>query len=665
MGLLKLGSIYKKKSKKEPIIDQPPTPIAPKLEPLSLELNLNSIATIDSNTSSKPDNNNNNNSKAPAGTGSFMEDIFSQLDTKPSQNKDPLHQDFSLALALSQQLGLEDVKPSTTKSAPAKKTTPAASNNDFLLGNDSIYSSYLRAMDSDNQHSSSFGTSMFDHLLTKNNTTTYHRETQPQPQQPPPPPPTTQVVLDSDVSDSDEASEHSEDSASKEQASYRMTKGVRPIMERRAQDNRLLVQRKVDNWSKQVDPDAKLVETNESIINRMKDRHRNQVKMAALRQQQQQQQQMGHPHMVPQAYGMPLSQNNMVLPHPGMLMDPVHSMYYPQPEFPADYNTVMPPVPTSFMPHPAHAAPSSPPPREEMESYKPTIALSKSMSTPTIQRKTDRSAMMSLPNHSSSSDSNHISTDTDSMVAESPIPVEETPSLEDQSAAEEADAESSDDEERRSITLRKQKSKKQRQKSAETELSDTRANYRQVRSSRSAPNLKKNKKKKSSTASSRRNSQELSITSTPPSETVMTPPRPPLPNTFAQAMMEEDPNHGVPRSNSHHQMMQPHRHTLRHMKSEPELPKRNIQYQQQLNYEWERMQIHQREQQLKSQYQSKFNTSQQQQQQQQSYMAMYAPVYYPTARMPYSMDSHQDHRASQMSMNNPMVYQPNYYPHHR
>ncbi|OBZ87717.1 hypothetical protein A0J61_04231 [Choanephora cucurbitarum] len=702
MGLLKLGSIYKKKSKKDPVVEQPALPSIPppKIEPLTLELNLDSTNAI--TTPLKPLEK--NNTPAPVAGGLF-DDIFSELDTShPKLNKaDPLHTDFSLALALSQQLQLDEDKKPAMKPLPKqeKKTTTVEPTNS-LLGGDSIYSSYLRAMDTSND-SSFASSSMFDSLMKK------HVMHDHKPSAPTPIPPTTQVVLDSDVSDSDEGSKNSEgEEESDEGGQQRMTKGVQPIMGRRAQDNRLLVQRKIDSWTKQVDPEAKIVETNAAMINRMKDRHRNQVKLAAMRQQfpEYNNNLMGHPHLVPQAYGVPLGQNNMVLPHPSMYMDPAHaSMYYQSTEYPS---TDMPqqytnapmtsgptvPVRASFMPNP--------PPQSHMEPVKqPQFVMAKSMSTPTMPRhrkvkemSNNSQSSVTPSSVSSSAQVNELPADSGTDIEEDKeatssdvsLGMDDRPSpTEDDLAAQEADAESSDDEESRSVKARKQKSlRKLRQKTADVESlaigeeGDTRTNYRQVRSSRSAPNLKKKKSSskksyKSSNTSSRRNSQDYAtVTSTPPSEAVKTPP--PMPTI--PTLNEEDQHTGL-RSNTAQQHA--YRGAVKHMKSDPDLHKRNTQYpyqqQQHLNQEWERMQIHQREQQLKSQYQNKFVHTQQQQQQG-PYMAMYPPMYYPNipGRMvPYSSPNgpsdnnaghyvNPDPRASYMNPNGQMAYQqPLYY----
>lgn len=73
MGLLKLGSIYKKKNKKESFA--PPLPT--KQEPVALSLNLK----LDNSSSIGKHN---NNPTMPAGSGSLFDDIFAELGTKPA-----------------------------------------------------------------------------------------------------------------------------------------------------------------------------------------------------------------------------------------------------------------------------------------------------------------------------------------------------------------------------------------------------------------------------------------------------------------------------------------------------------------------------------------------------------------------------------------------------
>ncbi|KAI8047480.1 hypothetical protein BDF21DRAFT_457322 [Thamnidium elegans] len=730
MGLLKLGSIYKKKSKKE--VHVPALPSKP--EPLSLELNLhNSIDTPVTSPLSSDINN-----TVPAGSGSLFDDIFAELGTKPTKPKETvMDNDFSLALALSQQLEIDQdnttrmTGPTKTGNKPSKVEKKA---NDvkppaFLLGGDSIYSNYLRglsALDNTEPSSSSLSTSMFDSILNKSTPTTATSGFISPPVTSPTTPSshTPVVVLDSDISDSDDSklSDDSDEESNMQRNRQRMTKGVRPIMERRTQDNRVLVQRKVDNWTNRVDPEQHTAELNESMIERMKDRHRTQVKMAALRNQQQYQDEFNYPpppqHMVPQPYVPPAMMAlppNGVLQHPGLLMDPVQ-MYYPA--APLNNNNeenmhqlqqqpIKPSVsvPAAFLPNPTHASLAIPhPPKEEEEDLEnqrqqqqqqqqqqqaskaklqrksyfgpqppinPTMSQSNNQSR--ISGSTTNISSARLSSASSASGKNNSSTATleriddeeeeeeeEERLADSPVPMD-TPSpvleeriiFDDAVAAEEADAENSADEDGRasvaSVSPRRKKSSRKLRQSQHEVVAETippppaveESSYTNhtVRASRSTPNFKKGKKKINSRSSSRRNSQDM--TGSTPSESV-TPPPLPHNSPYISYQSEENLYH-VPRSSSQHQLHQQqlqynqnqqHRQSLRHMKSEPDLPRRSqsantqqqvhqqklYQQQQQLNMEWERMQSYQREQLLKQQHQH-------QHQQQPPFVPMY-PMYY-------------------------------------
>lgn len=617
-----------------------------------------------------------------------------------------------MALALSQQLEIEQDNTKGT-SGPTKQgnnngqkkinnnVTPTTNN--YLLGGDSIYSNYLKGLSAlDENNSNSLSSSMFDSILggkttstdTSNITTnttpvavtsTFALSNH-----------VSQVVLDSDISDSDEdskISEDSEDDQNHKGRRQRMTKGVRPIMERRTPDNPVLVQRKIDNWSNRVDTEANTAESNESMIARMKDRHRNQVKLAALRNQQQQQEEynmMGYPqHMVPQAYGppsmlpiSPISPTGAVLPHPGLMMDPAQ-MYYAHPVNNNNNNnneymettvkTQPRSVPSAFLPNPTHLSLAIPhPPKEESEAPKvavkpsPLTTQSNSNSRPNSSHARPPTAppssyASSKPN-SSTSTLEQIDEHESRNTTESPLPMDTpSPVLEEMNAvgSDEADCEISADDERppHANLPRKKKSTKKLRQNYDESVTRVDSGYTEptVRSSRSTPNLKK---KKSSRNSSRRNSQDL--TSSPPSEmTVPTPP--PVPNSpylqYHPTHSEENLyHHAVPRSSSQHQLhyqqqqqlsQHQHRQSLRHMKSEPELPRRSNshttqqqyqqqqkyqhQQQQQLNAEWERMQnYHQRHSVMKP------PSGPQQQQQQMPFMPMY-PMYYPNTNQPMMM----------------------------
>lgn len=680
--------------------------------------------------------------------------------------------DFSLALALSHQLDLEqdstnpmtgttqsgnntfnnnNNKSSNQNNASSAPASNANATSNFFFGGDSIYSNYLKGLSALDNNDSSLSSSMFDSILNKNTTSTTTTSTPSSGEKAAAVTPTvaspsyiTQVVLDSDISDSDEESKNSEDSEEYDLSNIhgktqRRTKGVRPIMERRTQDNRLLVQRKIDNWSNRVDPESNRVESNESMIERMKDRHRNQVKMAALRNQQQQLDDfnmMGYPqqqlqHMVPQPYGaptmMPLhTANGAVLQHPGLLMDPVQ-MYYPNTQLqpaindapdmsmsPSNVPQPPPPIPAAFLPNPTHHTLAAPHPSkdEDEDLSEEQINPHYVSATPDSSMSNNNTVMINHSNNNSRTNSstvNYSKTKTSSTSSsassttssknpsslavnleedsvynnnfeeESPETdpvVDSPPELQDivEAAAEEADCEISGDEENdagRSVTSsRRKKSVKKPRQQSKNDVPVTNesavvpraidsgytSSPQVVRPSRSTPNLKKGKKKSnpSSRSSSRRNSRDY--TSSPPSElTVATPP--PLPNSpYLHYNQNSDENlyrsHGhaaIPRSSSQHQLhYQPQQHyhnqenrkSLRHMKSEPELPRRSnsnhstsnlayqqqkfYQQQQQLNLEWERMQNFQREQILKQNVQSLS-------QQQVPFMPTYTPMYYPTA----------------------------------
>lgn len=88
MGLLKLGSIYKKKSKKES--SAPPVPIKTEKPtvPLGLNLNLNNSSSI--GTSHLHPTTSTTTTTTPAGSGSLFDDIFAELGTKPVATAPPV-----------------------------------------------------------------------------------------------------------------------------------------------------------------------------------------------------------------------------------------------------------------------------------------------------------------------------------------------------------------------------------------------------------------------------------------------------------------------------------------------------------------------------------------------------------------------------------------------
>ncbi|KAI9473693.1 MAG: hypothetical protein EXX96DRAFT_314167 [Benjaminiella poitrasii] len=726
MGLLKLGSIYKKKnSKKEKVQPQEmPSLLIPKQKPtISLELNLDlnspSLALdMTNNVPLKTGNLNQTKNSPPAGSGSLFDDIFAELDTQ----KDSVETDFSLALALSQQLQLEEDKraANTTTMTEDKNRKDDIikceddSKPNYLLNSDSIYSSYLRAFSSiGTDTNSSLSTSMFDSLI---NTESHPKMSEQKPivsNNENKTPIVTQTVLDSDVSDSDEESKGSSVDNNDDDDHQitlngavqprRMTKGVQPIMDRRPQDSRLLAQRKIDSWTNKLE--SNLTETEESTLERMKDRHRNQVKMAALRQQQEALNGMlGYSLAVPQAYGPPtLSSNNVVLPHPGILMDPAH-----HPMFPAiaknDYSDItqqqqLPPatlVPSAFMPNPNHMALSMSHSKKEhlendsyvsrqRQSFHPLPPPTKSMSTPVHRHAKSKRSMLpatTTVNSNSSDNQSNVQPSAPSSNATLNAVIYQQPSsyeseyegsvgvsssealnyiesidrTEDETIAAEADIESSDDD-YSSVHLRQRKQMKKSasnrgnlQHQVDEFIIDPKNDRPKMRSFRSAPNLKKikqsssNKKmnntkgkaSNSSRASSRRNSQDYSTATTmksvSPSDTLLTPPLPAV-NIYHQVpQLQAEETHDYLQQYDSPQQRQSYRQQqkqqqLRPMKSEPNFPKRNNHYPQQMqqNYEWERLQNYQREQQSRQQHQDKFNDYHQRT----SFMPVYAPVYYP------------------------------------
>ncbi|KAI8877006.1 hypothetical protein K501DRAFT_337697 [Backusella circina FSU 941] len=726
MGLLKLGSIYKKSKSKKEKPETPPLPSPPPtLEPLALNLDLNLSSTRPNTTVTKQSTINNDSfMNTPAtspqpqnniASGSLFDDIFSELN--PNNNgtpKDELQSDISLALALSNQLSINSSAPSSSGAAQnGNKNSNGNTNGDrkevsnFLLGDDSIYSSYLRNLSSlDNNdttasNTSDFSTSMFASMMgptpqqSRSQITRSIVNNSPPPLPVPSAPATTKTVLDSDISDSDDSKMSDDDSDTAMQqkiTNSRMTKGMQPIMERRPQDHHLLVQRKIDNWSNRVDPEANKVESREAIISRMKDRHRNEVKMAALRQQQQQQQQsMMGMHMVPQVYGapppiLPHSQP-IVSPHPGMMRDPyaalppqqaVDPSHHPfmqqqqqqHPEFdhPAMYPTHS--KSTSRTPNASTSTVQTPPTKPVSSKSTPT---SNSSSTTNLSVSSSASSVMSNASLKKSKKlgsvkdneskqqkqqkkSNGSSKNKKKKIEEKEEIVEEeeqeTQDIDQLSSPgsssfdttgkpfhslddpDEADVESSGEDDEATVLRKKKSIRKLRQKQQQQQEEEE---VKHVRNSRSTPNLKKkqSKKSKSSRSSSRRNSQDASF--------------------------EEH----LPRSQSHNTNIsssQHHHPPIRHLKSESDLRQKRAGPSHHLNYEWERMQAYQREQQLKHQH--KFNQQQQQQQQQQQHQqqqgfspqVIYAPVYYPTTSspMPYSppMDNfyqQYDPRASAMA----------------
>ena len=90
MGLLKLGSIYRKKNKKVADTSTPPPSLPDKLVPLSLELNFNLDGSSSFDTTKHQSTATtmiDKSESAPIVSGSLFEDIFSELGTKPAKHE--------------------------------------------------------------------------------------------------------------------------------------------------------------------------------------------------------------------------------------------------------------------------------------------------------------------------------------------------------------------------------------------------------------------------------------------------------------------------------------------------------------------------------------------------------------------------------------------------
>ncbi|ORE02926.1 hypothetical protein BCV72DRAFT_233830 [Rhizopus microsporus var. microsporus] len=582
MGLLKIGSLYKK-NKKKSIIEQSPPVAPPSLPTLSLDEPLKPRQEQEQQT-------------VTAGSGSLFDDILAELNSPTAKKEESLLDDFSLALALSQKLDLNHDEPLKKKETPKTTNQTVEKKQSNLLTGDSIYSNYLKNL-SALDDTSSPDTSMFSSLLNASHISNNNKSTTPIASSSTPtlrPPVTTMKVLDSDISDSEESKKDDD-----EDEDGRVTRGIRPIMERRTQDHRL--KRKIDSWTNRVDPNANRVESNEAMIERMKDRHRNQVKLAAL-QRQQEMQNMMMMNMVPQPY---------VLQHPGNLMMDTNNNSGIFPSFPA---TV-----------------SSPPPLQQQQQQLPLPQQQQLLPTevhpqPAVseypQTKVYQQAPHVFNNGSNITNSNtslYATQATSTQSSLSSAAKEEEPKQQedddthDEGDGAEADGEISEDDESYSVIQRKKSFTSVKGTTPSTE------HRRTMRSSRSTPNLKKSKKKSSH---SRRNSQDHSAST--PSSSSDYPLTPPLPHHQQQQLLQHQQQLQLQMQHHPQQLYQQQGHLpqqpIRHMKSEPELIHRRktqqmMQHQQQLQHEWDRMQAYQREQQLKLM-------------QQQQYMSMYPVMYY-------------------------------------
>lgn len=338
--------------------------------------------------------------------------------------------DLSLTLALSQHLDNHGSMATTsmTKTSNMPATTVAAAkpaSDDPLFGPDSIYSSYLASLKVSTHDKQELqeqpayeSRSMFASLLQPLNSSTAPSsattnaigssllQSNTSTKSPSAEPVTTQKVLDSDVSDSEE--DKSQESSDDEPDIPAIGKGMAPIMERRGPDHKLMVKRKVDSWRVNSNPEAELAELNQNMIERMKDRHRQQYKIAAIRQQQQQQ-------MVP-GYGAvampPLSADGtpymMPVTHPPA---PPHDMMMMQAAF-ATAPTV-PPVPPHMpmqptqppMPIPTVSAETKTRSKQSVPTSPALSSAGSAASTP-APRSSSSASSVSSAHHSSSDISN-------------------------------------------------------------------------------------------------------------------------------------------------------------------------------------------------------------------------------------------------------------------
>ncbi|CAO3595613.1 unnamed protein product [Absidia cylindrospora] len=213
-----------------------------------------------------------------AKTYGLLDDIFTELNQTPP-SRDSLQANISLSFALSQHL-----QPSSTpnqqqhqaKEVSASSTNPLISST--LFGQDSIYSRYTSKPEQDIKSQPSPLPSNAGVALPSYTNTLSHGDDEKTNEQGT----TTQMVLDSDISGSDEDDDEDGDSESEAWGTQQqgLVLGACPIMERRPNDHRWNVTQHVDRHGK------RMVESNQTMLNRMKDRHRQQVKLQNIRQQQ-------------------------------------------------------------------------------------------------------------------------------------------------------------------------------------------------------------------------------------------------------------------------------------------------------------------------------------------------------------------------------------------
>ncbi|KAI8977626.1 hypothetical protein BDF20DRAFT_875912 [Mycotypha africana] len=370
MGLLKLQRLYKKKKSTKDGGDSPRTAIQKQadekhsshsktyieLKRFSLGLNLDGImknsfaqdtkkpaATTTAATQSQQSSPSPHAQEDAGSADSLGKNQHEPHFLEKSSQDVSLANETLLEARPSEKIGQQHGPTATAKSTRDITTLPTATEKDNAAClEESMDSSYPRSLAALDNKRDSFSTSMFDHWLQPSTATAASQRasgeqdvTKVKRMMR-----TTTTVLDSDISSSSSSSDEDDEDDEKEdkvgkiqqptlsdetfsqisherhgQASLsQIPKGVRPIMERRdaTKHHRLFIQRKVDSWANKIDAESQRIEANEAVIQRMRDRHRFQVKMAALRQQQQQQQQQRMSHQGGEGYNRMSSFPSMV-----------------------------------------------------------------------------------------------------------------------------------------------------------------------------------------------------------------------------------------------------------------------------------------------------------------------------------------------------------------
>ncbi|RUS18617.1 hypothetical protein BC937DRAFT_88538 [Endogone sp. FLAS-F59071] len=268
-------------------------------------------------------------SGASLGIGpSLMDDILGELMNRPTDGTgrdqastgaasnilSDFERDMSLSFALSQKLEVNDSKPTAPASIatpraasnfspkPAPQVVPASSSNSATnattsrytfrqnenSNNQSIYStfagssaantslapsSFTSLLGGTNSASSTNASLSSTSAATLNTGASQKRTSAPIKRTP---------VPDSDVSDSDESDTSN---SSTDFQGVRMAKGARPIMARRNPNPQLHTRRKVDQWATKAELAPNPEEQKAHLIDRMKDRHRQEFLNAAVRVQ--------------------------------------------------------------------------------------------------------------------------------------------------------------------------------------------------------------------------------------------------------------------------------------------------------------------------------------------------------------------------------------------